>query len=214
MSDQSGDAPSRGAQLKEAMEQREREMAESAAVDGAESNRSEPASADAGSDDTGLADAAATSAAATSDAAPDGEATDPLVAVTAERDEYLDALQRLKAEFANHKRRSGEAATLQREQAAAGLVERLLPVLDACEAALGHGAEEVRPVADQLREVLVSQGLAVVDPAGEPFDPEHHDAVMHEPGDDVEVPTVADVLRTGYSWNGRTIRAAMVKVVG
>ena len=210
MSDQSGEAPSRGAQLKEAMEQREREMAESAAADGAEPDQAESGSSDAGAGDSGSADGDA----AADDAAPEGDVADPLVAVTAERDEYLDALQRLKAEFANHKRRSGEAATLQREQAAAGLVERLLPVLDACEAALGHGAEEVRPVADQLREVLMSQGLEVVDPAGEPFDPEHHEAVMHEPGDDVEVPTVADVLRTGYSWNGRTIRAAMVKVVG
>ena len=138
-----------------------------------------------------------------------------LAAVQAERDEYLDALQRLKAEFDNHKRRNAEQAVQQREQAAASLVEKLLPVLDACEAALVHDAEAVRPVSDQLLEALGASGLAVVSPTGELFDPEEHEAVMHEEGDGAEDgPVVAEVLRTGYSWNGRVLRPAMVKVRG
>lgn len=152
---------------------------------------------------------------ATADAAEGeaGAAVDPLVAMTAERDGYVDALQRLKAEFDNHRRRSAEQASGQRAQAAAGLVEKLLPVLDACEAALSHGAEAVRPIHDQLLETLSTNGLTRVDPAGEPFDPEQHEAVLHEAGDD-EAPIVTEVLRTGYAWNGRIIRAAMVKVRG
>lgn len=152
-------------------------------------------------------------AAAASAVDDDAAAIDPLVAMTAERDGYVDALQRLKAEFDNHRRRSADQASEQRAQAAAGLVEKLLPVLDACEAALSHGAEAVRPIHDQLLETLSTNGLTRVDPAGEPFDPEQHEAVLHEAGDD-EAPVVTEVLRTGYAWNGRIIRAAMVKVRG
>lgn len=140
---------------------------------------------------------------------------DPLTAMTAERDEYLDALQRIKAEFDNHRRRVSEQAVVQREQAAATLVEKLLPVLDACEAALAHDAEGVRPINDQLLEALNAQGLAAVTPTGETFDPEQHEAVLHEEGDGTaDGPVVAEVLRTGYAWNGRVIRPAMVKVRG
>lgn len=142
------------------------------------------------------------------------EDVDPLVAMTAERDGYIDALQRLKAEFDNHRRRNGELATQQREQAAAGLVEKILPVLDACEAALVHDADAVKPINDQLIDALTAQGLAMMVPAGESFDPELHEAVLHEEGDGDDGPVVAEVLRTGYSWNGRVIRPAMVKVRG
>lgn len=143
----------------------------------------------------------------------DADAADPLVAMTAERDGYIDALQRLKAEFDNHRRRNGELAVQQREQAAAGLVEKILPVLDACEAALVHEADAVKPINDQLLDALTGQGLTTMIPTGEAFDPEQHEAVMHEEGDGGE-PVVAEVLRTGYAWNGRVIRPAMVKVRG
>jgi len=151
--------------------------------------------------------------------APVGGVAAVLATVTAERDGYLDALQRLKAEFANHRRRTGEQATQQREQAAAGLVEKLLPVLDSCDAALTHDAESpVRPIFDALNEVLTRDGLARIGSAEEAFDPDFHDAVMHEPaadGADPEaVPVVAEVLRAGYAWNGRVLRPAMVKVRG
>ncbi len=57
------------------------------------------------------------------------------------------------------------------------------------------------------------QGLARIEPTGEPFDPNEHDAVAHEPGDGDE-PNVAETLRAGYRWNGRLLRAAMVRVRG
>lgn len=145
-------------------------------------------------------------------AAPADISEEAVVALIAERDEYLDALQRLKAEFANARRRTAEQASSQRQQAAADLVEKLLPVLDSCDAAVAHGIEEIAPIASALFDVLSAQGLSRLDPTGQPFDPEQHEAVMHEPGDGE--PTVSETLRTGYVWNDRVLRAAMVKVQG
>lgn len=135
-----------------------------------------------------------------------------IVALIAERDEYLDALQRLKADFANARRRSDEQAATRRGQAAADLVTKLLPILDSCDAALGQGIEEVRPISDALFDVLAGQGLTRLDAVGEPFDPEQHEAVMYEEGDGEQV--VVETLRTGYKLNERVLRAAMVKVQG
>lgn len=129
-----------------------------------------------------------------------------------ERDDYLDHLRRLQAEFENYKRRVDAQRVEQRAQAAASLVEELLPVLDACEAAVSHGHDEVRPIRAQLLQTLEKQGLTPVDESGVPFDPHVHEAVMHEDGDGDAV--VVEVLRTGYVWNERVVRAAMVKVRG
>jgi molecular chaperone GrpE len=148
---------------------------------------------------------------------PHTESAEELIAdlerTTAERDEYLDALQRLKAEFDNHRRRVDEQRAEVASQAAVRLVDRLLPVLDACEAALTHNADAVQPIADALTEALAKEGLEVIAPQGAPFDPTLHEAVMHEASEDSEQ-TVTEVLRTGYAWNGKVVRAAMVKVRG
>ena len=157
-------------------------------------------------------------AAADADAAAAGEAPateiseEAVVALIAERDDYLDQLQRAKAEFANARRRLDERAEVQRAQAAASLVEKLLPILDSCDAALGQGIEEIRPISDALFDVLSGQGLERVDGVDEPFDPELHEAVMYEEGEGEQV--VVELLRTGYRWNDRVLRAAMVKVQG
>lgn len=135
-----------------------------------------------------------------------------VVALIAERDEYLDTLQRLKAEFANARRRSDERAAAQRSQAAVDLVEKLLPILDSCDAALNQGVDEVKPISDALFEVLAAGGLERVDPNGESFDPQLHEAVLHEAGDGDQI--VVETLRPGYSWNGKVVRPAMVKVQG
>jgi molecular chaperone GrpE len=131
--------------------------------------------------------------------------------VTSERDGHFDARARLQAEFDNYRKRVIAQQNEQAERAAEGLVTKLLPVLDACDAALAHGAEAVGPIAQQLTAVLEREGLTRLAPTGQPFDPEFHEAVMHEAGDGSE-PTVAEVLRTGYLWKNRVIRAAMVKV--
>lgn len=130
----------------------------------------------------------------------------------AERDEYLDLLRRVQAEFENYKRRVEAQRIEQRAQAAAELVRELLPVLDACDAAVEHGQGEVEPIRAQLVLALEKQGLSVLNEPGVPFDPNVHEAVLHEEGDGEAV--VAEVMRPGYLWNDRVVRAAMVKVRG
>ena len=133
--------------------------------------------------------------------------------LVAERDDYRDTLLRVKAEFDNYKKRVARDEVEQRERAAAALAEKLLVVLDACDAAVGHGSTDVEPIGKMLGELLEREGLVRLAPAGEPFDPNHHDAVMHEPGDGGEA-LVVETLRTGYEWKGRVLRPAMVKVRG
>ncbi len=138
-----------------------------------------------------------------------------LDAVLRERDEYLEALRRLQADFENYRKRVVRQQTEHLEHAAAGLVEKLLPALDAADAAVAHGADAVAPVLSALLDVLAKEGLERLEPDGEPFDPNEHEAVAHEPGEsDDGGSVVTEVLRVGYRWKGRVLRPAMVKVRG
>lgn len=136
-----------------------------------------------------------------------------LETVTGERDDYLDALRRLQAEFENYRKAVAKRESDARERANESLVSELLPVLDACDGAVANGSEDVALIQAPLIEVLNKQGLVRLAEAGAHFDPELHEAVMHEDGDG-DGPVVAEVLRVGYQWRGRTLRAAMVKVRG
>jgi molecular chaperone GrpE len=131
-----------------------------------------------------------------------------------ERDSYLSDLQRVQAEFVNFRRQAEKRQREMSEQAASGLVDRLLPVLDACEAAIQHGANDVTPIHSSLLETLQAVGLEIVGSSGDIFDPGRHEAVIHEPSEDIEVAIVEEVMRSGYVWKGRTIRPAMVRVKG
>lgn len=142
---------------------------------------------------------------------PDGATCDPSV-------DYLDALSRLKAEFANFRRRAADQQAQAAERGAAELATRLLPVLDASEAGAAHDSELVGPLHGALLEALRENGLEVISPAGERFDPNFHEAVLHTSEEnDGEVPgepVVTEVLRTGYAWKGRVLRPAAVGVRG
>ena len=131
--------------------------------------------------------------------------------VTAERDQFRDAYQRAAADFDNFRKQAQRRLDDEVVRASGGLVERLLPVLDACDGALAHGAAEVEPIASALLLALEKEGLARVAPLGEVFDPTVADAVVHEPGDGGEH-IVSEVMRAGYTWQGRVLRPAMVKV--
>jgi molecular chaperone GrpE len=120
--------------------------------------------------------------------------------------EYRDALLRVKADFENYKKRIAKDHAATVERAAEKLVVELLPVLDACEAAIVHGVEGVEPVYKSLVDILEKNGLVRLAGEGSAFDPNLHDAVLHEPGDGGE-PLVSEVLRSGYTWNGRVLRA-------
>ena len=150
------------------------------------------------------------------------EVGDPVLDVMAvlegERDGYLVDLQRVTAEFANFRKQVEKRSAAVSARARGDLVEKILPVLDACDLAVEHGADDVIPIRTSLVQVLEPAGLEVLDPLGEPFDPTRHEAVLHEPADDpddVDVgQVVVGVLRRGYVWDGRVLRPAMVRVRG
>ena len=129
----------------------------------------------------------------------------------AERKQYLDAYRRAQADFENYRKQAQKRQEDAVVRALGSFVEKLLPVLDACDAALAHGATEVEPVLAALYGALGREGLERIDPKGAPFDPAEAEAVLHEPGEDGEQ-VVSEVLRAGYRWRGRVLRPAMVKV--
>jgi molecular chaperone GrpE len=131
----------------------------------------------------------------------------------AERNEFKDIALRLQADFENYKKRVSAQHSEEADRATGRLAESLLPVLDACEAAFTHGVDGVEPIWSALIGTLAKQGLVALDLLDKPFDPSTAEAVMHEDGDGGE-PVVVEVLRTGYQWKGRILRAAMVKVRG
>jgi len=136
-----------------------------------------------------------------------------ITTLVAERDEYRDTMLRLKAEFDNHRKRVARDSEELRARANENLAEKLILVLDACDAAVGHGSTDVEPIAKILSDLLEAEGLVRLAPANEPFDPNLHEAVMHEEGDGGE-PLVIETLRNGYQWKTRVLRPAMVKVKG
>ena len=129
----------------------------------------------------------------------------------AEREQYLDAYRRAQADFENYRKQAQKRQDDAVVRALGSFVEKLLPVLDACDAALAHGASEVEPVLAALYGALGKEGLERIDPKGAPFDPAEAEAVLHEPGEGGEQ-VVSEVLRAGYRWRGRVLRPAMVKV--
>jgi len=137
-----------------------------------------------------------------------------IAALLSERDSFKDIALRLQADFENYRRRVAGQQQDEIDRATGKFAESLLPVLDACEAAFTHGVSGVEPIWSALIGTLQKQGLEALDLAGQPFDPEVAEAVMHEPSDGGEGPVVTEVLRTGYRWKGRVLRAAMVKVKG
>jgi len=151
-----------------------------------------------------------------------GELVDDEVDVSGESAEeagaaqsFLADLQRVTADFANFRRQTEKRHTDLVKQAGSRLATQLLPVLDAFDAAMAHGSEGVEQIRAQLLLVLEREGLEHIGESAEPFDPNRHEAAMHEPADEgQEQPIVAEVLRTGYAWNGRVLRPAMVKVKG
>ncbi|MEP7114202.1 MAG: nucleotide exchange factor GrpE [Ilumatobacteraceae bacterium] len=129
-----------------------------------------------------------------------------------ERDEWMDRAQRIAADFENFRRRHATQRADDIDRATGRLAEALLPVLDACEAAFLQHPAEIEPLFNLMLSELKKQGLESMNLHEQPFDPHLADAVLHEPGDGD--PVVSEVLRSGYMWNGKVLRPAMVKVRG
>ena len=138
-----------------------------------------------------------------------------------EAEEYLDSLQRLKAEFENFRKRTLREQSEFLKLASQGLISELLPVLDNFERALEHEVEGgqsdeykkgLRLVYGQLLDVLAKEGLSTLEPVGQPFDPNQHEALMQEESDEHPEGTVVRVLEKGYVLKDRIIRPAKVTV--
>ena len=154
-------------------------------------------------------------------AAPEAAAEpgdDRLAQAEAQRDEYLDALQRLKAEFDNFRKRSAREYEQLSARANERLLKELLPVLDdlerALEAATEHAEakleEGVRLVHRSLADTLAREGLAEIEAEGR-FDPHVHEALLSQPSE-AEEGAVVQVLQKGYRLGERVLRPARVVV--
>ena len=157
-------------------------------------------------------------------------------ATAAERDDFKDSLQRLKADFENFKRRVRERERQIAEQAAAEFAEKLIPVLEGIEAAISAPADTDAAASDQsgieqiaklFFSTLEAEGMETLKPLGELFDPNLHEAIEHIPAEATAqspesseknsalgMPVVVEVFRTGYRWKGKLLRPALVKVQG
>ena len=141
-----------------------------------------------------------------------------LVALLGERDEMRTLAQQIQADFENYRKQAMRREAAIVERASETLVEKLLPVLDSFESAVAQLPEATDPgvrkgvelVFAQLVSALESAGLERIEADGQPFDPNEHEAVMHEDGDGD--PVVSATMRTGYRLKGRVVRPSMVKV--
>ena len=148
---------------------------------------------------------------------PAVEVVDDAATLTAERDSYKDIALRLQADFDNYRKRVGTQLADEVQRATGRIAEALLPVLDACEAAFLQHPAEVEPIFNSLLGELRKLGLEAMNLHEKPFDPALAEAVAHEAaveGNSEGGPIVSEVLRSGYTWNGRVLRPAVVKVSG
>ena len=147
------------------------------------------------------------------------DASDDIVQLRAERDTYLADTQRLTADFANYRKQSDKRVMDAAATQSASLIRDLIPILDACDSALVQDPDSaVSPIRSALISELEKNGLELLAPAeNELFDPEKHEAVMHEeaPADsEFDESVVGEVFSACYTWKGRVVRPAMVKVIG
>lgn len=154
---------------------------------------------------------------------PDPEA-DVLAARVAELEQELaqakDQQIRAAAEAQNARRRAEQDADKARKFALEKFVKELLPVVDSLEKGLESMSEDVSEthregVSMTLKmqlDVLKKFGVEQIDPHGEPFDPQYHEAMTMVPNPQMDPNTVMDVMQKGYTLNGRLVRPAMVVV--
>jgi len=139
----------------------------------------------------------------------------------AERDEFLERMQRMKADTQNFKNRLAKDFETQRAYATQGLVTDLLPVLDNLDRAIeaaekdsdGSGLlDGVRLVRQQALKVLANHGVEPIPALGGPFDPAEHEAVMQMPSESHRPGTVIEEVQKGYRMKERVVRPSKVIV--
>lgn len=129
--------------------------------------------------------------------------------------ELKNDLLRLQAEYVNYRKRVERDRAVAGQMAVIGVLNALLPVMDDIDAARAHGDLTDGPfaaIAAKLETTLSTYGLERIDAVDVPFDPTVHEALIQQPGADIEIDTVSQVLRNGYRSGERVLRAAQVIV--
>ncbi|HEV3443882.1 MAG TPA: nucleotide exchange factor GrpE [Gemmataceae bacterium] len=143
--------------------------------------------------------------------------------VEQQRDEYLALLKRTRADFENYQKRIQRDLAEERRYAYAPFVRELLPVVDNLQRALDAAQQQgekgplvqgVSLILSQLLEIFNRFGIKAIDPLGQRFDPNLHQAVLQEPRPDLTPGTVVRVLEPGYRLHDRVLRPAKVVVAG
>jgi molecular chaperone GrpE len=136
-----------------------------------------------------------------------GQEADPVATLTSD-------LQRLQAEYANYRKRVERDRAVAHESAIGAVLTELLALLDDVDRAEQHGelSGGFKAVADQLNSIVSRIGLEKYGTEGEAFDPQIHEALMHDESADVAVPTASKILQSGYKYKERILRPARVAV--
>jgi molecular chaperone GrpE len=142
-----------------------------------------------------------------------------LAEAEAKRDEYLDDLRRVAADFENYRKRAARDQENLIARAHERLVKELLPVLDDLERALGAASrheeakleEGVALVERELRQALAREGLVEIETNGT-FDPHVHEALLSHPTDGADEGTILEVIQKGYRLGDRVLRPSRVVI--
>ena len=136
-----------------------------------------------------------------------GQEIDPVATLTSD-------LQRLQAEYANYRKRVERDRAVAHESAVGAVLTELLALLDDVDRAEQHGelSGGFKAVADQLNSITSRIGLEKYGTEGEVFDPQIHEALMHDESADVAVATASKILQPGYKYKERILRPARVAV--
>jgi molecular chaperone GrpE len=141
-----------------------------------------------------------------------------LVEVESKASEYKDGWARSQAEFQNYKKRIERDNELTYASMKGDIIKKVLPALDDLERALQNRpaddawASGIELIARKLQNILESEGVKRIEAKGAAFDPNLHEAITHEPSDEVESGHVIEVAQNGYMLGERVIRPAMVRV--
>ncbi len=175
-------------------------------------------------------DAVATDAASAQDApeagtdaqtAPDIAENDMLAELRADSQRNLEGWQRTMAEFQNYRRRTEREQQELRQKAALDTLIRILPIIDDFERALDNTPDDLQEhpwlagvtlIMGKFKRLLEEHEVEVIDPVGEPFDPNLHQAVSMDDSDEVESGHVIETLQKGYKSDNTLLRAAIVRV--
>jgi len=132
--------------------------------------------------------------------------------------EYKDGWARSQAEFQNYKRRIERDNALTYANMKGDIVKKILPALDDLERALQNRpaddswASGIELIARKLQNILESEGVKRIEAKGVEFDPNFHEAITHEPSEEVESGHIIDVVQNGYILGERVVRPALVRV--